>query len=102
MDMLSPSLLQVPTCHLPESDGRYPVVAQLNERWRVIECRDRIQSILQYRASAETYSPAIWRGRSYCRTREALVRCGIAYSGELNTDAAAVITALPGRIGGGR
>jgi hypothetical protein len=34
-----------------ESDDDYPcTVAFLNYRWRVIECRDRVQWILQYRA----------------------------------------------------
>ena len=64
----------------------------------MIECRDRIQWILQYRASSETYSTAIWRGRAYCRSREALIRCGIAYSGPINPSAAAVLATLPEQI----
>src|ERR1700687_4817139 len=59
---------------LPETSDLDPAI-RLNGRWRVIACRAGIQWILQYRASAETYSTAIWRGRSYCRTSGALIRC---------------------------
>jgi hypothetical protein len=59
-----------------ESDGSYArVVAVLNSGWRVIECRHGIQWILQRRNRAETVARHVWRGRSYCRTKEALIRC---------------------------
>ena len=68
-----------------ESDDNYEaVIAILTDRWRVIECRDRIQWILQYRASAETYSTAHWVGRSYCRSRDALIRCCISRCGTVH------------------
>ena len=57
------------------ADDYFKVVISLNTRWRVIECPDGIQWILQYRASAETYATAPWTGRSCCRIREALIRC---------------------------
>ena len=54
-----------------ESYDDYPrIVARLNDRWRIIECRDRVQWILQKRTAE-----ARWTGRSYCRTAEALRRC---------------------------
>ena len=38
-----------------ESDDAYnAVIAHLNDDWRVIECLDRIQWILQFRASSKT------------------------------------------------
>jgi len=57
-----------------ESADSYPVVVRLNGRWRVIACRHGVQWILQYRNRAETVARDVWRGRSYCRTREALIR----------------------------
>jgi hypothetical protein len=57
-----------------ESDNYRAVVSVLNDRWRVIECRDDIQWILQIRRGHRDGSP-IWRGISFCRTRESLERC---------------------------
>jgi hypothetical protein len=71
---------------------------QLNARWRVIACRDGIQWILQYRNRTETVAGGDWRGRSYCRTREALIRCCRAYSGEIDPAAVAALQTLPERI----
>jgi len=79
-----------------ESTDNYDrVVARLNDRWRVIECQHRLQWILQYRASAETYATARWQGRSYCRTSQALRRCSREHAGAIDPDAAAVLAALP-------
>src|SRR5262249_296055 len=51
-----------------ESADLYPhVVAQLAPKWRVIECRDGEQWILQRRSTS-------WEARSHCRTSEALRR----------------------------
>jgi hypothetical protein len=51
-----------------ESADLYPhVVVQLGTKWRVIECRDREQWILQRRSTS-------WEARSHCRTSEALRR----------------------------
>jgi hypothetical protein len=76
--------------------GRF--VARLNLRWRVIECQHRIQWILQYRASAKTYPTSSWKGRSYCRTSEALRRCTREHAGTIDPPAAAVLAELPERI----
>jgi hypothetical protein len=80
------------------SEGYAGVIARLNPRWRIIECRHRIQWILQYRASAETYPTSNWKGRSFCRTREALLRCCREHAGVIDPTAAAVLAALPERI----
>ena len=56
-----------------DSYGR--VVAQLNARWRIIECRHGLQWILQHRGSPERPRTDDWRGRSYARTSEALRSC---------------------------
>ena len=50
-----------------ENDG-YPVIVQINDRWRVVTCRAGIQWILQRRRGDR------WAGYWFCRTREALIR----------------------------
>jgi hypothetical protein len=78
-----------------ESSGNYGrVVAVLNGKWRVIECRDGIQWILQSRDSL-TAIVGVWRGCSYCRTKEALLRVCAAQVGKIDPTAAAVLAALP-------
>jgi hypothetical protein len=82
---------------IAESDEAYPNI-RLNDRWRVIECRDGIQWIIQFRNRAETVARGSWRGRSYCRTREALIRCCDRYTGALDPAAVAALRALPERF----
>lgn len=57
--------------HPHEGDDTYPVIVSLGDRHRVINCRDDIQWIIQCRSSV---GRTPWRGVSYCRTREALLR----------------------------
>jgi hypothetical protein len=80
------------------ADGHYGFVAQLNPDWRVVECRDRIQWILQRRGSPKMSRRDDWRGRSYCRTSQALIRSAREYAGAVDPAAAAILGALPGRI----
>jgi hypothetical protein len=49
------------------------LVAQLNDQWRVVD--DHLQWILQQRKGNARSKNCGWRGRSFCRTREALLRC---------------------------
>jgi hypothetical protein len=78
-----------------ESSNSYGnVVTVLNGKWRVIRCRDGIQWILQSRDSLMA-AVGIFRGRSYCRTKEALLRVCAAHAGEIAPTAAAVLAALP-------
>jgi len=76
------------------------IVAVLNEGWRIIECRDRIQWILQRRGSPERLRRDDWRGRSYCQTSEALLRCTRLHAGAGAVDASAsrVLASLPERF----
>lgn len=85
-----------------ESDDDYgAIVCRLNDRWRVIECRDAIQWILQKCASAAgTHAGARWTSRSYCRTREALKAVCARHAGDIAPDARAVLDGLPERIRG--
>ena len=50
-----------------------PVIAQLNEKWRVID--DPLQWILQRKKGNPRNKNSGWQPRSFCRTREALLRC---------------------------
>jgi hypothetical protein len=86
---------------LNEGADDYPhVVARLNARWRVIECRDRIQWVLQYRESPETCVGARWASRSYFRTSEALRRsCSQNHGvGAIEPAAATILSDLPAWI----
>jgi hypothetical protein len=74
--------------------GYRRVVTVLNDKWRVIECRDGIQWILQSRDTRKAHATGVWRGRSYCRTKEALLRCA-SHAGEINSSATAILAALP-------
>ena len=71
---------------------------QLNADWRVVKCRDGQQWILQRRGSPEKGRRNDWRGRSYCRTAEALRRCTRVYAGAIDPTAAAILASLPERI----
>jgi hypothetical protein len=91
----SPALLQA--SHFPESATAYPAL-YLNPAWRVIVCRDGIQWIVQRRHGPERPAGACCEGRSYCRTREVLIRCCRAYSGEIDPAAVAELQTFPDRI----
>jgi hypothetical protein len=80
-----------------ESSAEYPTVVLLNERWRVIACPLGLQWILQRRAG-KRHGTARWDGRSYCRTRDALIRVCRASLGRIGSDAQAALDALPERI----
>jgi hypothetical protein len=78
-----------------ESDS-YPTVAILNDRWRVIVCKNSIQWVLQKRRS----SPNGWRGHWFCRTSEALLRGVRKYAGDIGGDALVILLRLPERFPG--
>ena len=86
------------TSRLETADDYAGLVAQLNPNWRVVECRDRMQWILQRRGSPQKAHKDGWRGRSYCRTSEVLRRCTREHAGAVDPAAAAILTSLPERI----
>jgi hypothetical protein len=80
--------LDAPKVYRNESaEGYGPVVAVLNGKWRVIECRDRVQWIVQSRDGTD----GLWRGQSYCRSKIALLRI----CGGIEGEARATLEALP-------
>ena len=69
-----------------ETHDAYPVVAVLNGgRRRVIVCSAGVQWVVQNRKGDQ------WHSRSFCQTKEALIRCCGGSTPEL--------AALPDRIG---
>ena len=60
--------------HRESSDHYSSVILSLNNRWRIILCRQGLQWILQRR---ENLHGGAWRGFRYFRTRTALIEeCG--------------------------
>jgi hypothetical protein len=80
---------------MESADDYIGLVVQLNAGWRVVECRDGIQWILQRRGSPKKSRRNDWRGRSYCRTSEALIRCTREYIGPLDPAVMAILKELP-------
>lgn len=82
-----------------EADDYRAIVARLNDNWRVIECRDAIQWIVQQRSGTRHGQPR-WDGRNYYRTREALLRHVRALVAGGDGITLAIIESLPERIKG--
>lgn len=82
-----------------ESDDYPHVVAQNGHLWRVIECRNAIQWIIQLNGG-KNHGRARWRNRSYCRTKRTLIELLRSYTAEIDPNQLAVLVALPDRIGG--
>ena len=68
-------------------------IAQLSERWRVVD--DPLQGILQRKKGNPRKKNSGWTGRSFCRTREALLRCVREYCGQVDPAALEKLNALP-------
>ena len=90
-----------PVSHRERYDTCFHVLPSLNDRWRVIVCKDGIQWILQFSFQtveserAENRAPVRWRSRSYFRRRDALIRVSAALAGEINPITAAILAGLP-------
>ncbi|WP_210320213.1 hypothetical protein [Pseudaminobacter soli (ex Zhang et al. 2022)] len=81
-----------------EEGESYPFkIVDLNERWRVILCKDGIQWILQKRGGLDK-GEARWRGMAYYRTKAGLLNRIRREGVELTSDAMAVLAALPERL----
>lgn len=62
---------QPATCHREEADNYDRVLVRIGTDWRIIECKDGLQYILQ-RAAGERRGGARWRCVAYHRTRNTL------------------------------
>jgi hypothetical protein len=69
------------------------LVAQLNERWRVVD--DPLQWILQRRKGNPRARNSGWRDRSFCRMKYALMGCISKHCGEIDAGARSTVEALP-------
>jgi hypothetical protein len=69
------------------------LVAQLNRNWRVVD--DPLQWVLQRRKGNPRKRNSGWQDRSFCTTREVLLRCVRESCGELDQIALAYLQALP-------
>jgi hypothetical protein len=85
--------------HREEADDYRVIVATLNAGWRVIVCRDGIPWIVQ-RLAGKRHEQLRWEGRSYCRTRQVLLRAVRDFCGPLEASALAILGELPVWIGG--
>jgi hypothetical protein len=70
-----------------------PVVAILNDRWRVT--LDPLQWILEVRKGRSDAKSTGWRGRRFCTTRTVLIRDVRELCGPVNPDARAILERLP-------
>ncbi|MGN6310416.1 MAG: hypothetical protein ACTHNN_12770 [Xanthobacteraceae bacterium] len=84
--------------HRENADDYHRVVAVLNNRWRVIDCRDGIQWILQRRAG-ERHGRPRWDSWRYHRSRDALIASTGSLCGDIDPTAVAVLASLPPMIG---
>ncbi|MDU8946119.1 hypothetical protein [Ovoidimarina sediminis] len=80
------------------ADNYSRVIAQVDDRHRVIVCKDGIQWILQRREKGTGRWP--WKARHYCRTRKALLRVTGAACRAPDPLAMQTLADLPEHIGG--
>lgn len=82
--------------HRERGDNYIWLVVQLSPNWRVIQCKDHLQWIIQ-RRDGQRSGRARWTGRHYCLTREALLRDGRTSCVDADPIAWAVLEQLPER-----
>ena len=80
--------------HRERDDNYQGVIVQLDPRWRIIECRESIQWIIQKR-SAKPLNPGYWLGTSYVTDRDALIELSVKRGLLSDPFKRAVLEALP-------
>ena len=80
--------------HMEREDSYGKVVLQLAPRWRVIECRNAEQWIIQHR-SAEPLHGGVWRSISYVVSRDKLIELSASLGLLSEPSKRAVLEALP-------
>ena len=83
--------------HRERDDNYSKVIIHLAPRWRIIECRNALQWIIQHR-SAKPLNRGYWLGKSYLRSRNKLIE--VSTSLNLLSDASMkdVLVGLPENI----
>ena len=80
--------------HREKEDNYHGVILQLAPRWRIIECRNAEQWIIQKR-NAEPLNPVVWRGVSYVLSRDKLIELSASLGLLSEPSQRAVLEALP-------
>ena len=80
--------------HRERDDGYDKVVLQLAPRWRIIECRNAEQWIIQHR-SAEPLHQGVWRSVSYVVSRDKLIELSASLGLLSEPSKRAVLERLP-------
>ena len=80
--------------HRERDDSYSKVILQLAPRWRIIECRNAEQWIIQKR-SAEPLHQGVWRSVSYVVSRDKLIELSASLGFLSEPSKRAVLEALP-------
>ena len=80
--------------HMERGDAYRKVILQLAPRWRIIECRNAEQWIIQKR-SAEPLHQGVWRSVSYVVSRDKLIELSASLGLLSEPSKRAVLEALP-------
>ena len=83
--------------HRERDDSYTKVILQLAPRWRIIECRNAEQWIIQKR-SAEPLDRGKWTGVSYVVSRDKLIELSASLGLLSEPSGRAVLEALPSTI----
>ena len=80
--------------HMERDDAYSKVILQLAPRWRIIECRNAEQWIIQKR-SAEPLHQGVWRSVSHVVSRDKLIELSASLGFLSEPSKRAVLEALP-------
>ena len=80
--------------HMEREDSYSKVVVTLAPRWRIIECRNAEQWIIQHR-SAEPLHQGVWRSVSYVVSRDKLIELSASLGFLSEPSKRAVLERLP-------
>ena len=83
--------------HMERDDAYSKVILQLAPRWRIIQCRNAEQWIIQHR-SAEPLHQGVWRSVSYVVSRDKLIELSASLGLLSESSKRAVLEALPSTI----
>ena len=85
------------TTHSERDDNYSKVIVKLAPRWRIIECRNAEQWIIQHR-SAEPLHQGVWRSVSYVVSRDKLIELSASLGLLSEPSKRAVLERLPSTI----
>ena len=83
--------------HREGADSYHKVIVQLAQRWRIIQCRNAEQWIIQKR-SAEPLHQGVWRSVSYVVSRDKLIDLSASLGLLSEPSKRAVLEALPSSV----